>query len=303
MSSVIDVQQLTKFYGKVRGVEDVTLQVNQGEVFGFLGPNGAGKSTTIRVLLDFIRPTAGHAKVFGIETAADPVAIHRRVGYLPGELSMYDTMTGEELLRYFGSLRGLSDLGEAVDVAERMDLDLSKNIRSYSSGNRQKLGIAQAFMHRPELLILDEPTNGLDPLMQQTFHALVAEAREAGRTVFLSSHVLPEVERVADRVAIIRDGRLVTVASIAELKAKAVHRVELRFADPVREDDFASVAGVRSVSAAADGRALHVSVEGSVDALIKRAAQHEVVNLVSHEGDLEEAFLAFYSGPEATNAQ
>lgn len=297
MAPVIRIENLTKYYGKIRGIEDLTLEVEPGQIFGFLGPNGAGKSTTIRVLLDFIRPTSGRAEVFGINTVDDPIEIHRRTGYLPGELAMYDKMTGRELLEYFGSLRDVSDFGEAHRVAEMLELDLSRNIRSYSSGNRQKLGLTQAFMHRPELLILDEPTNGLDPLMQQTFHTLVEEARSNGKTVFLSSHVLPEVERVADRVAIIRQGRLVAVAAVSELKAKAVHRLEIRFGAAVHAKEFEGLPGVREVAISPDGRAAHLAVEGSVDGVIKVAARHEVVNLVSHDGDLEEAFLAFYSGP------
>ena len=296
MAPVIRTENLTKYYGKVRGVEELSLEVEAGEVFGFLGPNGAGKSTTIRTLLDFIRPTSGRAEVFGIESTADPIAIHRRVGYLPGELAMYDKMTGRELLTYFGALRDIADLSEAHRVAEMLDLDLSRNIRSYSSGNRQKLGLAQAFLHRPELLILDEPTNGLDPLMQQTFYTLVEETKAAGRTVFLSSHVLPEVERIADRVAIIREGSLVTVASIAELKRRAVHRLEIRFGGAVDPTEFEQLGGVRSVTATADNTVLSLAIEGSVDAAVKAAARHEVVNLVSHEGDLEDAFLEFYSG-------
>lgn len=298
MAPVIRTVALTKYYGKVRGVEDLSLEVEPGQVFGFLGPNGAGKSTTIRVLLDFIRPTSGHAEVFGIQSTDDPIAIHRRVGYLPGELAMYDKMTGEELLRYFAALRDITNLGEAHRVAAMLDLDLSRTVRSYSSGNRQKLGLAQAFLHEPELLILDEPTNGLDPLMQQTFYSLIDEVRDAGRTVFLSSHILPEVERIADRVAIIRNGHLVTVASVAELKAKAVHRLEIRFGAPVDPADFEKAAGVRSVSVSADNTVVSLAIEGSVDAAVKTAARHEIVNLVSHEGDLEDAFLAFYSGPD-----
>lgn len=300
MTAVIRTQSLSKFYGKIRGVEDLDLEVEPGETFGFLGPNGAGKSTTIRVLLDFIRPTKGTAEVFGLDAMAHSVEIHRRVGYLPGELAMYDRMTGDELLRYFGALRDVADLTEAHRVADLLDLDLSRTIRSYSSGNRQKLGLAQAFLHRPELLILDEPTNGLDPLIQQAFYSLIAEAAGEGRTVFLSSHILPEVERIADRVGIIRNGNLVTVASVAELKEKAVHRLELRFAEPVAAGTFERVAGVRSAVAADEGRVIDLQIEGSVDAVVKEAARHEVVNLVSHEGDLEEAFLAFYSESEET---
>lgn len=299
MASVIRTDNLTKFYGKVRGVEELTLEVARGEVFGFLGPNGAGKSTTIRVLLDFIRPTSGSATVLGLSSTADPIEIHRRVGYLPGELSMYDAMTGDELLRYFAALRDVADLGEAHRIAAMLDLDLGRTVRSYSSGNRQKLGLTQAFLHRPELLILDEPTSGLDPLMQQTFHSLLEQLRDEGRTVFLSSHVLPEVERIADRVAIIRGGKLVTIASVADLKAKAVHRLEIRFADPVDPDEFSVLVAVRAVNASADGRVHNLAIEGSVDAVVKLAARHEVINLVSHEGDLEEAFLDFYAGVDS----
>lgn len=298
MTAVIRTKNLTKFYGKIRGVENLNLEVHAGETFGFLGPNGAGKSTTIRVLLDFIRPTTGAAEVFGLAATEHSVEIHRRVGYLPGELAMYDGMTGEELLRYFGALRDVTDLAEAHRVANLLDLDLSRTIRSYSSGNRQKLGLAQAFLHRPELLILDEPTNGLDPLIQQAFYGLIAEAAAEGRTVFLSSHILPEVERIADRVGIIRGGNLVTVASVAELKAKALRRLELRFGEPVDAASFERIAGVRSVSPSDGGRVIDLQVEGSVDAVIKEAGRHEVINLVSHEGDLEEAFLAFYSESE-----
>jgi len=301
MAPVIRTSSLTKYYGTVRGVEGLDLEIEAGQVFGFIGPNGAGKSTTIRLLLDFLRPTSGSAEVLGISTTADPVEIHRRVGYLPGELSMYDRMTGEEMLRYFASLRSVGDLGEAYRVAKVLDLDLSRNIRTYSSGNRQKLGLAQAFLHRPELLILDEPTNGLDPLVQQAFYALIEDVRDEGRTVFLSSHVLPEVERIADHVGIIREGRLVTMASIADLKEKAVRRLELRFASPVDPAAFEAISGVRGVSSNDAGRVVHLQVTGSIDAAIKVAARYEVVSLVSHEGDLEEAFLAFYSGDGAVN--
>lgn len=296
MAPVIETLGLTKYYGKIRGVEDLSLSVEPGQIFGFLGPNGAGKSTAIRVLLDFIRPTSGTAHVFGIASTADPIEIHRRVGYLPGELALYDTMTGDEMLRYFGALRNISDISEAHRVADLLELDLTRLIGSYSSGNRQKLGLAQAFLHRPELLILDEPTNGLDPLIQQAFYSLVEEVRDEGRTIFLSSHILPEVERIAERVGIIREGRLVTVASVAELKRRAVHRLEIRFAETVATDEFAAVPGVRNVTVDGGGRVLNLWIEGSVDVAIKAAAQHEILNLISHEGDLEEAFLAFYSG-------
>jgi len=298
MTSVIRTTDLTKYYGKIRGVEHLNLEVHRGETYGFLGPNGAGKSTAIRVLLDFIRPTTGTTEVFGLDSTAHSIEIHRRVGYLPGELAMYDKMTGHELLRYFGALREVPDLAEAHRVAAMLDLDLSRAIRSYSSGNRQKLGLTQAFLHSPELLILDEPTNGLDPLIQQAFYELIGEVVAEGRTVFLSSHVLPEVERIADRVGIIREGNLVAVASVAELKERAMRRIELRFAAPVDTTAFDGVPGVRSAVSGDSGRVIELQIEGSVDAAIKAAAHYEIVNLVSHDGDLEEAFLAFYSAPE-----
>jgi beta-exotoxin I transport system ATP-binding protein len=297
MTVAIHTAGLTKFYGKVRGIADVDLDVEEGEVFGFLGPNGAGKSTTIRLLLDFIRPTSGSATVLGLDSRGGSVDIHRRVGYLPGDLAMYDDMTARELLLHFGALRGLSGGGRAMLLAERFQLDVSRQVRSYSTGNRQKLGIVQAFMHEPELLILDEPTTGLDPMMQIEFYRLIEEARSEGRTVFLSSHVLPEVERVARRVGIIRSGTVVVVESVSELKHKALRRIELRFGAPVDAAEFTSLPGVRSAASSASGTIIQITATGSVDPVIKAAARHEVTSIVSHDGDLEEAFLAYYSDP------
>ncbi len=294
MTAVIETRGLTKYYGTVRGVDDLDLVVEKGEVFGFIGPNGAGKSTTIRLFLDFIRPTAGAARVLGLDTRADSIEIRRRVGYLPGELAMYERMTGREMLRHFAALRRLDGLGEAVEIAERFDLDLDRRIRSYSSGNRQKLGLVQAFMHGPELLILDEPTNSLDPLIQQDFYTMVDELQEEGHTFFVSSHVLPEVERIADRVGIIRRGRLVVTETVAELKAKAVRRLELYFSEPVGDDAFAALPSVRAAVSHDGGRAIELTITGSVDPVVKLASRYEVERLVSRDGELEEAFLAYY---------
>ena len=209
--TVLRTEQLTKWYGKSRGILDVDLAVEQGEVFGFLGPNGAGKTTTIRVLLDLIRPTSGTARVFGIESAADPVAIHRRIGYVPGEFALYDRLTGGQTLEYFANLRGGVDHAYQQRLVERFELDPSRRFREYSKGNKQKVGVIIALQHRPELLILDEPTSGLDPLVQATFFETLRESVRDGATVFLSSHILSEVEKNCERVAIIRDGRLVSV--------------------------------------------------------------------------------------------
>ena len=209
--AIIRTERLTKSYGEHRGIIDVDLEVQAGEVFGFLGPNGAGKTTTIRTLLDLIRPTSGRAFVFDIETTVDPVAIHRRIGYIPGEFALYDRLTGGQTIEYFGNLRGGVDRAYRDELIKRLDIDTSRKFKEYSKGNKQKVGLVIALQHRPELLVLDEPTSGLDPLVQQSFYELVREAQAEGRTVFLSSHILSEVEKTCDRVAIIRDGVLVKV--------------------------------------------------------------------------------------------
>jgi ABC-2 type transport system ATP-binding protein len=214
MTAVIHTERLTKNYGPHRGITELDLDVQEGEIFGFLGPNGAGKTTTMRVLLDLIRPTSGRAEVFGIDTTADPVAIHRRLGYLPGEFDLYDRLTGAQTIEYFANLRGGVDAGYVAELVERLDLDPSRRFKEYSKGNKQKVGLIVALQHKPDLLILDEPTSGLDPLVQQTFFAMVRDARAEGRSVFLSSHIIDEVDRTCDRVAIIREGRLVQVDSI-----------------------------------------------------------------------------------------
>jgi ABC-2 type transport system ATP-binding protein len=301
-SAVIEVRDLTKRYGASRGVEDLTFEVATGEAFGFLGPNGAGKTTTIRTLLDFIRPTSGMVRVFGMDPRTEGVQVHRRIGYLPGELALYERMTGEQFVRTFAELRGAGRRGasmwrRASELAERLSLDLSRRIRELSHGNKQKLGLVQAFMHAPDLLVLDEPTQGLDPLVQQTFYAQVEQERARGATVFLSSHVMPEVERVCDRVGIIREGRLAVVADVGELKAKARRRIEFHFDRPVSAVAFAPLPGV--TDATAHGDSVSLTVEGPVDAVIKEAARHDVVSVETHEPSLEDAFLAFY-GPDGT---
>jgi beta-exotoxin I transport system ATP-binding protein len=292
MADAITLERLTKSYGRARGVTDLSFSVAPGEVFGYLGPNGAGKTTTIRTLLDFIRPTSGTATVLGLDSRRDSIEIHRRTGYLPGERALYDRLTGAEYLRYLGELRGGVDWSAVTDLAERLDCDLSAKIRSLSHGNRQKVTLIQALMHRPELLVLDEPTQGLDPLVQQAFHEIVEEVRREGRTVFLSSHVMPEVERLCDRVGIIREGRLVAVEDVGDLRARQVRTLDIHFAMPPRPDLFEGLPGVSDVTISGD--AARVTVSGSIDPIIKAAARFEVVDLQSHEPTLEDIFLTYY---------
>ena len=294
MSAVIQLDGLTKHYGSARGIVDVDLEVNEGEVFGFLGPNGAGKTTTIRLVLDLIRPSSGTARVFSLDARHDATLIHSRTGYMPGELALYDGLTGTEMLQYAANLRGGVDRGFVEELAERLDCDLSRPIRTLSTGNKHKVGLIHALMHRPELLILDEPTSGLDPIVQQEFHRMLDEVRAEGRTVFLSSHILPEVEAVCDRVGIIREGRLVTVLQVKALKESAVNDLEFHFAAEVPADEFASLPGVREVTV--EGTVVRCTITGSVDAVVKAAARHEVLDVISHERDLEEVFLAYYTG-------
>jgi ABC-2 type transport system ATP-binding protein len=292
MTAVIQTERLTKSYGEHRGIVELDLEVAEGEVFGFLGPNGAGKTTTMRVLLDLIRPTSGKARVFGIETTVDPAAIHRRVGYLPGEFDLYDRLTGIETITYFGNLRGGVDRAYVASLIERLDFDPSRRFKEYSKGNKQKVGLIVALQHRPDLLILDEPTAGLDPLVQQTFFGLVREAREEGRTMFLSSHIIDEVDRTCDRVAIIREGRLVQVDTIEAIRRLAFHHVELSFGAPVAAAVFAGLAGVQDVEA--DGNIVTMRVSGPIGAVIAAAAGHGLVDVVSREPNLEDVFLAQY---------
>ena len=297
MVAIIETERLTKAYGAHRGVIDLDLEVGQGEVFGFLGPNGAGKTTTMRVLLDLIRPTSGVARVFGIETTADPVAIHRRVGYLPGEFDLYDRLTGAQTITYFGNLRGGVDRGYVAELIERLDLDPSRRFKEYSKGNKQKVGLVVALQHRPDLLILDEPTSGLDPLIQQTFFALVEEARRDGRTIFLSSHIIDEVDRTCDRVAIIREGRLVQVDRIEAIRELAFHHVELTFHAPVAPALFDGLPGVSDV--ATRDTVITMRVSGPIGAVVTIAAQHGIVDVVSREPNLEDVFLAQYGDQAA----
>jgi ABC-2 type transport system ATP-binding protein len=300
MPAVIALEKLTKSYGSHRGILDVDLAVEQGEVFGFLGPNGAGKTTTIRTMLDLIRPTGGRALLFGIESSADPVAIHRRIGYLPGEFALYDRLTGAQHLEYFANLRGGVDRAYQAELIERLDLDTSRKFREYSKGNKQKVGLVIALQHRPELLILDEPTGGLDPLIQQSFFEILKEAVADGASVFLSSHILSEVEKTCHRVAIIREGRLVKVDTVDALRDLAHHQVELRFAGEVPAAAFAALPGVSDL--VVDDHVLRMRVAGAITPVVQAAAGYELLDFVSREPSLEDTFLAQY-GRQAVEVQ
>jgi len=296
MTAVIALEKLTKSYGSNRGIIDVDLAVEQGEIFGFLGPNGAGKTTSIRTMLDLIRPTSGRAFVFGIESSVDPIAIHRRVGYIPGEFALYDRLTGKQTLEYFANLRGGVDPAYQASLIERFELDPSRRFREYSKGNKQKVGVIIALQHRPELLVLDEPTSGLDPLVQQTFFETLRNAVAEGASVFLSSHILSEVEKTADRVGIIREGRLVKLGTVDDLRDLAHHQVELRFAGPVPTAAFEALPGVSDL--VADDHTLRMRVAGAMTPVVRAAASYELLDFVSREPSLEETFLAQY-GREA----
>jgi ABC-2 type transport system ATP-binding protein len=288
----ISLRGLTKDYGSLRALNGVDLEVDSGEIFGFLGPNGAGKSTTLRVLLDLLRPTAGHAEILGIPSDQATPALRARVGYLPGELSLPPNKTAGGYLRYLAALRGGAGVDRIPELAERFSLDLTKSIRSLSKGNKQKVGVVQAFMHSPELLVLDEPTSGLDPFLQREFLNLVRETNDCGATVFMSSHVLREVEEVARRVAIIRDGVVIDVDDVHALRRRAGQHIVLRFDQMVDPAWFAGLSNVEDV--VVEGHTLRALLRGEPDAVLKVAAQHHVVRWQAQDRELEDLFFDFY---------
>ncbi|WP_297746274.1 ABC transporter ATP-binding protein [uncultured Tessaracoccus sp.] len=294
MNPVIDIARLRKSYGKHEALRGIDLDVRPGEVYGFLGPNGAGKSTTIRIILDEIRASAGSAQLFGLDSRRDAVEIHRRLGYLPSDLALYPKMTGRDSLKFFARLRGGVDQAYVDELAERFDATLDKRTGELSTGNRQKIGLIAAFMHKPELLIMDEPNAGLDPLVQHEFQSLVREVADEGRTVFLSSHTLSEVQRVADRVGIIRHGEMVAVEDIDDLRA--VRKVTMLVEPKPDPADFAAVDGARDI--VVNENHVHLSFDGELGSLLQAVgSKYRILDLSASDADLEEVFLAFYQDP------
>ena len=292
-TSVIEIEHFTKSYGSIQAVKDVSLQVEQGEVFGFLGPNGAGKTTTIRCMLDVIRPTSGTLRVLGLDAQRDRQALHQRIGYLPGDVRLPGEMTGRQIIDYFSQIQGLQPV-LLKDLVTRFDVELKRPLKGYSKGMRQKIGIVLAFMCDPDLLILDEPTSGLDPLLQKTFNEFLLEEQARGKTIFMSSHIMSDVEKVCQRIAVIRRGELVTVERVETLREKAGQRVTVEFADSATTtvEELARITGVSNV--AISKGVYHMNISGKMDALIKALSHHEVLRLQVEEAPLEEVFLKFY---------
>lgn len=284
---------LTKCYGRLTALSDVSVRIDAGEVFGYLGPNGAGKTTTLRLLMGLIRPTAGSAAVLGLDSWRDHVEIHRRVGYLQGEVALYGKLTGRQHIEYFCHLRGDSGQSGAIKLAARLDLDLDRAARTLSKGNRQKIAVVLALMSAPQLLILDEPTSGLDPLVQAEFHAILREHTARGGSVLLSSHVLAEVQRVADRIGVVRAGRLIAVERLEELRAKSLHHITARFAGPVPGAAFANLPAVRDLQVT--GLVLTCTApQSALNTLLKEVARHDITDFECAEAELEETFLTYY---------
>jgi ABC-2 type transport system ATP-binding protein len=289
---LIETRELSKHFGATRALDDVSMSVEPGEAFGFLGPNGAGKTTLIRLLTDLLHPTAGSATIFGLDTRADSAAIRARLGNLPGDYAYDPRLTGREIVSFFAELRGVSGLGRAERLAERFEADLDRRLGQLSRGNRQKIGLIQAAFHEPELLLLDEPTSSLDPLMQEEFLGFVAEERNRGVTVFFSSHELDEIERACDRVAIVREGSLVAVEDVAEITGRSFKHVRLEFAEDVDADEFRRIDGVTDVEQS--GRRISFKARGKLDAVVKAAAGHALTDIEMTRPSLEELVLAYY---------
>ncbi|WP_263732196.1 ABC transporter ATP-binding protein [Cellulomonas sp. SG140] len=295
--AVIETHALTRSFGPRRGIIDVDLAVEPGQIFGFLGPNGAGKSTTIRILMGLYHASSGAARVLGLDPLGDAVELHRRTGYLPGELAVYPRLTGRQVLDRFGSVRGLRDTRYRDQLIERFGAEIDRPTQTLSKGNKQKLGLVLAFMHRPELLVLDEPTSGLDPLLQREFVALLEETTADGRTVFLSSHDLDEVQRVVHRLAIIREGRIVVTDTVEGLRRHAPRTVELTFDHEVDTTALGRLEGVQT-SESSDPRHLLLTITGPVAPVLRAIAPLDPVDLLARPADLDELFLGYYRSTE-----
>jgi ABC-2 type transport system ATP-binding protein len=292
---VIAIENLTKAYGNVQAVRGISMSVERGEIFGFLGPNGAGKTTTIRCMLDVIRPTSGCIRLLGLDTRRDIRRLHQQIGYLPGDVRLPGRMTGRQIINYFASLQGREPI-LLPKLVELFDVEMKRPLKGYSKGMRQKIGIVLAFMCDPEVLILDEPTSGLDPLLQKTFNEFLLEEQRRGKTIFMSSHIMSDVEKVCQRVAVIRHGSLVTVEAVETLREKAGQQVTVEFGEEVSAEELVRIPGVSEVRKA--NGTYHFNVSGKMDALVKALSQHQVERLHAQEAPLEEVFLKFYEGPE-----
>jgi len=294
-TTVIETRDLSKNYGQTQALTNLTLSVEPGQIFGYLGPNGAGKTTTIRLLLDLIRPSSGTARVLGQDVRQHSVELHRRIGFLPGELNLWKGQTARRIVEHIAAVRGMDDIHYAQELAERLKLDMSKRVRDYSTGNKRKLGLVIAMMHRPDLLILDEPTSGLDPLMQQTFNQLAMEAKNEGRTVFLSSHVLSEVQAICDKVAILRDGDLKAVETVERLTRVEFRWVTVKFRETVPANLTQDLRQINSVSEVTqNGESVRLRLAGDFDPVLRTVGAGYVEDVQISTPTLEEIFLEFY---------
>ncbi len=298
----IEITQLQKSYGTLQAVKGISMLVERGEIFGFLGPNGAGKTTTIRCMLDLIRPTAGSISILGLDSQRDRLALHQQVGYLPGDVRLPGNMTGKQVIDYFASIQGLEPV-LLQDLLARFEVETKRPLKSYSKGMRQKIGVVLAFMCDPDILILDEPTSGLDPLLQKTFNEFLLEEQARGKTIFMSSHIMSDVEKVCHKVAVIRQGEIVTIEEVAALRQKAGQRVTVEFGDQVPSEELVHIPGVSAVTF--NHGTYHFTMGGSMDPLIKALSRHEVLRLHAEEAPLEEVFLKFYENQQqkSTEAQ
>ena len=293
MSSVIKIKNLTKYYGKVKALSSLNLDVDEGEIYAFIGPNGAGKSTTIRILLGMLNPTEGFVEVLGkIPSQKNIVHLFDNIGYLPGELATYEKLTGRETIKFFGNLKHVSDWSYIESLIERLDFDSTRKTKDLSKGNKQKLGLILALMNKPQLLVLDEPTSGLDPLMQQTAIDLLKEIQQNGTTIFLSSHIFSEIDKVAETVGFIKEGELIVEDELDTLKANAVKSLSIEFKHPIPEDLFKHSTNIQIVES--KDTSVTINVTGPVDGVIKKISQFEVVDLLSEEASLEDVFMNYY---------